>query len=83
MRSNGRAFQPARREARTRRAGSALSDTSPDVKLDRQQMIDHVSAAIGIELDTGATSGPRGEQPVYDLHGVIKNNESEDPTQHH
>jgi hypothetical protein len=46
-------------------------------------MIDHVSAAIGIDLDTGATSGSRGEQPVYDLHGVIKNNESEDPTQHH
>jgi hypothetical protein len=60
-----------------------LPRTSPDVKLDRQQMIDQASAAIGIDLDTGATSGSRGEQPVYDLHCVIKNNESKDPTQHH
>jgi hypothetical protein len=83
MRSNGRAFQPARREARTRRAGSALSGTSPDLDLDQQKMIDHVRAAIGIDLGTGVTSGSRGEQPIYHLHGVIKNNESEDPTQHH
>ena len=61
----------------------ALSGTSPDLNLDQQKMLDHVSAAIGIDLDTGATSGSRGEQPVYDLHGVIKNNKSEDPTQHH
>jgi hypothetical protein len=39
----------ARREARTRRAGSVLPRTSPDVKLDQQQMIDQASAAIGID----------------------------------
>ena len=50
---------------------------------DRQNMINQMSTAIGIALDTGATIASRGEYPVYRLDGVIKNNKSKDPTEHH
>jgi hypothetical protein len=61
----------------------ALRGTSPKLNLDRQKIVNRVRAAIGIDLDTGATIASRGEQPVYRLHSIIKNNESEDPTEHH
>jgi len=65
-----------RRDAESSTPGGVRSPgTSPDRN--------HVRAAIPILLDTGATIASRGEEPVYDLHGIIENNESEDPTEHH
>jgi len=71
------------RRARQHAWRRALPGTSPDQNFDPQQITDHGRAAIAIDLDTGATIAARCEQPVYSLHRVVKNNESEDPTEHH
>jgi hypothetical protein len=64
--ATARTRSPARMEA-------CAPGTPPDLHVDRQDRD---------QLDTGATSRSRGEQPIYRLYGVVKNNESKDPTEH-
>ena len=68
------------RKARDRE--NALASTPGGVRSPQRHRTSTSIGRIGIALDTGATSGSRGEQPVYQLYGEVENNESKDPTEH-
>ena len=60
----------------------ALASTPGGVRSPEHDRTSTSIGRMGIALDTGATSGSRGEQPVYELHGEVENNEAKDPTEH-
>src|SRR4051794_35137123 len=60
----------------------ALASTPGGVRSPEYHRTSTSIGRIGIELHPSATNGSRGEQPVYQLHGEVQNNESKDPTEH-
>ena len=69
-------------QRKVRNREDALASTPGGVRSPQRHRTSTSIGRIGIALDTSATSRSRGEQPVYELNGVVENNESKDPTKH-